>query len=123
MMIYLRFPDDIDHLRHIISIQARRILDQVKILATREAIVFGNAPSFSQFKRWNFSELSQHRLRRKFTIGIRHRLPAMPGHRIKDINRKPIATAQRLDAMTPRMAWSEPLVDDAERLDPPRQYL
>jgi len=39
----LQNPDDIDHFRHIIPIQARRLLDQVTILASGEAIVFGSA--------------------------------------------------------------------------------
>ena len=39
----LQNPDDIDHFRRIIPIQARRLLDQVTILASGEAIVFGSA--------------------------------------------------------------------------------
>jgi uncharacterized protein len=50
----LQNPDDIDHFRHIIPIQARRLLDQVTILASGEAIVFGSAfhvPTRVQFIR------------------------------------------------------------------------
>nr|WP_312052188.1 hypothetical protein [Brevundimonas diminuta] len=36
-------PDDIDHFRRIIPMQARRLLDQVTTLASGEAIVFGSA--------------------------------------------------------------------------------
>lgn len=39
----LQNPDDIDHFKRIIPIQARRLLDQVTILASGEAIVFGSA--------------------------------------------------------------------------------
>lgn len=38
----LQNPDDIDHFRRIIPMQARRLLDQVTILASGEAIVFGS---------------------------------------------------------------------------------
>lgn len=50
----LQNPDDIDHFRRIIPMQARRLLDQVTILASGEAIVFGSAfhvPSRVQFDR------------------------------------------------------------------------
>jgi len=50
----LQNPDDIDHFRHIIPMQARRLLDQVTILASGEAIVFGSAfhvPTRVQFDR------------------------------------------------------------------------
>ncbi len=39
----LQNPDDIDHFRRIIPMQARRLLDQVTVLAAGEAIVFGSA--------------------------------------------------------------------------------
>ncbi|MDR4468490.1 MAG: DUF87 domain-containing protein [Nitrospira sp.] len=39
----LQNPDDIDHFKRIIPMQARRLLDQVTILASGEAIVFGSA--------------------------------------------------------------------------------
>jgi hypothetical protein len=39
----LQNPDDIDHFRRIIPLQARRLLDQVTTLASGEAIVFGSA--------------------------------------------------------------------------------
>lgn len=39
----LQNPDDIDHFRRIIPVQARRLLDQVTILSSGEAIVFGSA--------------------------------------------------------------------------------
>jgi hypothetical protein len=39
----LQNPDDIDHFRRIIPMQARRLLDQVTILESGEAIVFGSA--------------------------------------------------------------------------------
>ena len=39
----LQNPDDIDHFKRIIPIQARRLLDQVTILASGEAVVFGSA--------------------------------------------------------------------------------
>lgn len=39
----LQNPDDIDHFRRIIPMQARRLLDQVTILGSGEAIVFGSA--------------------------------------------------------------------------------
>lgn len=39
----LQNPDDIDHLKRIIPIQSRRLLDQVTILASGEAVVFGSA--------------------------------------------------------------------------------
>jgi hypothetical protein len=50
----LQNPDDIDHFRHIIPMQARRLLDQVTILASGEAIVFGSAfhvPTRVQFTK------------------------------------------------------------------------
>ena len=50
----LQNPDDIDHFRRIIPLQARRLLDQVTILAAGEAIVFGSAfhiPARVQFDR------------------------------------------------------------------------
>ena len=50
----LQNPDDIDHFRRIIPIQARRLLDQVTILASGEAIIFGSAfhiPTRVQFAR------------------------------------------------------------------------
>ena len=50
----LQNPDDIDHFRRIIPIQARRLLDQVTILSSGEAIVFGSAfhiPTRVQFDR------------------------------------------------------------------------
>jgi DNA helicase HerA-like ATPase len=50
----LQNPDDIDHFRRIIPMQARRLLDQVTILASGEAIVFGSAfhvPTRVQFER------------------------------------------------------------------------
>ena len=50
----LQNPDDIDHFRRIIPIQARRLLDQVTILASGEAILFGSAfhiPTRVQFDR------------------------------------------------------------------------
>jgi uncharacterized protein len=50
----LQNPDDIDHFRHIIPMQARRLLDQVTILSSGEAIVFGSAfhvPTRVQFDR------------------------------------------------------------------------
>ena len=39
----LQNPDDIDHFRRIIPKQAQRLLDQVTVLASGEAIVFGSA--------------------------------------------------------------------------------
>ncbi len=39
----LQNPDDIDHFRRIIPKQAQRMLDQVTVLASGEAIVFGSA--------------------------------------------------------------------------------
>ena len=39
----LQNPEDIDHFRRIIPMQARRLLDQVTVLASGEAIVFGSA--------------------------------------------------------------------------------
>jgi hypothetical protein len=50
----LQNPDDIDHFRRIIPMQARRLLDQVTILASGEAIVFGSAfhiPTRVQFDK------------------------------------------------------------------------
>lgn len=50
----LQNPDDIDHFRRIIPMQARRLLDQVTILASGEAIVFGSAfhiPTRVQFEK------------------------------------------------------------------------
>jgi DNA helicase HerA-like ATPase len=50
----LQNPDDIDHFRRIIPMQARRLLDQVTIFASGEAIVFGSAfhvPTRVQFDR------------------------------------------------------------------------
>lgn len=38
----LQNPDDIDHFRRIIPMQARRLLDQVTVLSSGEAIVFGS---------------------------------------------------------------------------------
>jgi len=49
----LQNPEDIDHFRRIIPMQARRLLDQVTILASGEAIVFGSAfhvPTRVQFE-------------------------------------------------------------------------
>jgi DNA helicase HerA-like ATPase len=39
----LQNPDDIDHFKRIIPRQAQRLLDQVTVLASGEAIVFGSA--------------------------------------------------------------------------------
>lgn len=50
----LQNPDDIDHFKRIIPMQARRLLDQVTILVSGEAIVFGSAfhvPARVQFDR------------------------------------------------------------------------
>lgn len=50
----LQNPDDIDHFRRIIPMQARRLLDQVTVLSSGEAIVFGSAfhvPTRVQFDR------------------------------------------------------------------------
>lgn len=58
----LQNPDDIDHFRKIIPMQARRLLDQVTILASGEAIVFGSAfhiPTRVQFDRPDPSPYSQ----------------------------------------------------------------
>jgi hypothetical protein len=58
----LQNPDDIDHFRRIIPLQARRLLDQVTILASGEAIVFGSAfhiPSRVLFDRPSPSPWSQ----------------------------------------------------------------
>ena len=58
----LQNPDDIDHFRRIIPMQARRLLDQVTILSSGEAIVFGSAfhiPTRVQFDRPNPSPFSQ----------------------------------------------------------------
>ena len=58
----LQNPDDIDHFRRIIPIQARRLLDQVTILASGEAIVFGSAfhiPTRVQFDRPDPTPYSQ----------------------------------------------------------------
>lgn len=58
----LQNPDDIDHFRRIIPMQARRLLDQVTILGSGEAIVFGSAfhiPTRVQFDRPNPGPHSQ----------------------------------------------------------------
>ena len=58
----LQNPDDIDHFRRIIPMQARRLLDQVTILASGEAIVFGSAfhvPARVQFDKPNPGPYSQ----------------------------------------------------------------
>lgn len=58
----LQNPDDIDHFRRIIPMQARRLLDQVTILASGEAIVFGSAfhvPTRVHFDRPNPGPYSQ----------------------------------------------------------------
>ena len=58
----LQNPDDIDHFRRIIPIQARRLLDQVTTLASGEAIVFGSAfhvPTRVRFDRPNPGPYSQ----------------------------------------------------------------
>ena len=58
----LQNPDDIDHFRRIIPMQARRLLDQVTILASGEAIVFGSAfhvPTRVQFDHPNPGPYSQ----------------------------------------------------------------
>lgn len=58
----LQNPDDIDHFRRIIPLQARRLLDQVTILASGEAIVFGSAfhvPARVRFDRPNPGPYSQ----------------------------------------------------------------
>jgi DNA helicase HerA-like ATPase len=50
----LQNPDDIDHFKRIIPMQARRLLDQVTILVSGEAIVFGSAfhvPARVQFDK------------------------------------------------------------------------
>jgi len=50
----LQNPDDIDHFKRIIPMQARRLLDQVTILASGEAVVFGSAfhvPARVQFDK------------------------------------------------------------------------
>lgn len=58
----LQNPDDIEHFRRIIPTQARRLLDQVTILASGEAIVFGSAfhiPTRVQIDRPNPGPYSQ----------------------------------------------------------------
>lgn len=58
----LQNPDDIDHFRRIIPMQARRLLDQVTILSSGEAIVFGSAfhiPTRVQFDPPNPAPWSQ----------------------------------------------------------------
>jgi DNA helicase HerA-like ATPase len=58
----LQNPDDIEHFRRIIPMQARQLLDQVTILASGEAIVFGSAfhvPTRVQFDRPNPGPYSQ----------------------------------------------------------------
>jgi len=58
----LQNPDDIDHFRRIIPLQARRLLDQVTTLASGEAIVFGSAfhvPTRVMFDRPNPGPHSQ----------------------------------------------------------------
>jgi uncharacterized protein len=58
----LQNPDDIDHFRRIIPMQARRLLDQVTILASGEAIVFGSAfhvPTRVRFDQPNPGPYSQ----------------------------------------------------------------
>ena len=58
----LQNPDDIDHFRRIIPIQARRLLDQVTVLASGEAIVFGSAfhvPARVRFDRPSPAPYSQ----------------------------------------------------------------
>jgi hypothetical protein len=58
----LQNPDDIDHFRRIIPLQARRLLDQVTTLASGEAIVFGSAfhvPTRVMFDRPNPAPYSQ----------------------------------------------------------------
>jgi hypothetical protein len=58
----LQNPDDIDHFKRIIPTQARRLLDQVTILASGEAIVFGSAfhvPARVQFDRPELGPYSQ----------------------------------------------------------------
>ncbi|MBS0251254.1 MAG: DUF87 domain-containing protein, partial [Proteobacteria bacterium] len=58
----LQNPDDIEHFKRIIPMQARRLLDQVTILASGEAIVFGSAfhvPARVQFDRPNPEPWSQ----------------------------------------------------------------
>lgn len=58
----LQNPDDIDHFKRIIPMQARRLLDQVTILSSGEAIVFGSAfhiPTRVQFDRPDLSPYSQ----------------------------------------------------------------
>lgn len=50
----LQNPDDIDHFKRIIPMQARRLLDQVTILTSGEAVVFGSAfhvPARVQFDK------------------------------------------------------------------------
>jgi hypothetical protein len=51
----------------------------------------------------NLRQLSQHRLKRKLAIGIRHRLAAMPRHRIENVYREPVTATESLQAMTPGM--------------------
>lgn len=58
----LQNPDDIDHFKRIIPMQARRLLDQVTILASGEAVVFGSAfhvPARVQFDRAEPAPYSQ----------------------------------------------------------------
>lgn len=58
----LQNPADIEHFRQIIPMQARRLLDQVTILASGEAIVFGSAfhvPTRVQFYKPDPSPASQ----------------------------------------------------------------
>lgn len=58
----LQNPDDIEHFRRIIPLQARRLLDQVTTLASGEAIVFGSAfhvPTRVQFDKPNPGPYSQ----------------------------------------------------------------
>ena len=58
----LQNPDDIEHFKRIIPMQARRLLDQVTILASGEAVVFGSAfhvPARVQFDLPNPGPYSQ----------------------------------------------------------------
>jgi hypothetical protein len=76
----------------------------------------------SELKWWNFTKLAQHSIWIKITVGICHRSAGVAGHGIKNIHRQCVSTAERLDAMAPRMVWGISLVDDTERPDPPARY-
>jgi hypothetical protein len=113
----LQNPDDIEHFRRIIPMQARRLLDQVTILDSGEAIVFGSAfhiPTRVQFTRpdpgpWSTTAAPYHEWRTEQS--------AFPLDTVVESwNLKPAAEAQAASTLP---TAAEAAAEAEEEQDPP----